>query len=50
MAVLNNVKGDEALVAYLKAVLGARMDNSEVVFNNQRVAVAKILPSKDGCL
>ncbi|NLI23950.1 MAG: hypothetical protein GX419_04505 [Bacteroidales bacterium] len=41
MAVLNNVKGDEALVAYLKAVLGARMDNSEVVFNNLRVAVAK---------
>jgi len=47
MATLNTVKGDEAKVFYLKAILGARTDNTEVLFNNLRSAVAKDATLKD---
>ncbi|MFN8207606.1 MAG: hypothetical protein U0T82_09395 [Bacteroidales bacterium] len=41
MSTLSNVKSDDAKVYYLKAVIGARGDNTEVLFTNLRTAVGK---------
>lgn len=41
MSTLNNVKSEDAKVYYLKAIIGARSDNTEVIFNNLRTAVGK---------
>lgn len=41
LATLNNSKGEEAIDYYLKAVVGARIENSDMFFNNLRTAVGK---------
>jgi tetratricopeptide (TPR) repeat protein len=38
---LNNVKDDNAYVYYLKAVIGARTEKEDLLFNNLRTAVGK---------
>jgi len=44
---LNCVKNDDAMVYYLKAVIGARTDNTDMLFNNLRTAVGKDASLKD---
>ncbi|MDD4032249.1 MAG: tetratricopeptide repeat protein [Bacteroidales bacterium] len=39
LSTLNNLSADDALVAYLKAVVGARKGNNDLVFSNLRIAV-----------
>jgi Flp pilus assembly protein TadD, contains TPR repeats len=41
LSTLNAVKSDDALVSYLKAVVGARTQNTDLLFNNLRTAVGK---------
>ena len=44
---LNCVKNDNAMVYYLKAVIGARTDNTDMLFSNLRTAVGKDASLKD---
>jgi Flp pilus assembly protein TadD len=41
MTTLNGVKSEDALVYYLKAIVGARTQNTDLLFTNLRVAVGK---------
>lgn len=41
LTVLSNVKEDDAAVPYLKAIIGARSANDELVFENLKAAIAK---------
>jgi Flp pilus assembly protein TadD len=41
MSTLNAIKSDDALVYYLKAIVGARTQNTDLLFTNLRAAVAK---------
>ncbi|MDR2916783.1 MAG: hypothetical protein LBV74_18470 [Tannerella sp.] len=41
LSTLNSVKSDDALVYYLKAIVGARTQNTELVMNNLRTACTK---------
>ncbi|MDR1866369.1 MAG: hypothetical protein LBR08_12490 [Bacteroidales bacterium] len=41
LTVLNSVKSEDALVYYLKAVVGARTQNNSLVINNLRTAASK---------
>ncbi len=41
LSTLNSVKSDDALVYYLKAVVGARTQNTELLMNNLRTACSK---------
>jgi tetratricopeptide (TPR) repeat protein len=41
MSTLNNVKSEDAKVYYLKAIIGARTENTEMLFNNLRTAIGK---------
>ncbi len=41
LSTLNSVKSDDALVYYLKAVVGARTQNNELLMNNLRTACSK---------
>lgn len=41
LATLNNVKSDDALVSYLKAIVGARTGNTDMLYNNLRAAAGK---------
>ena len=47
MATINKVNGDFAKKYYLKAVISARQDKDEMVFENLRLAVAKDASLKD---
>lgn len=47
MAALGNVETDEALVAYIKAICGARLQKEDVLLNNLRTAVGKDAALKD---
>jgi Flp pilus assembly protein TadD, contains TPR repeats len=41
LSTLNAVKSDDALLYYLKAIVGARTQNTDLLFNNLRTAVGK---------
>jgi len=41
LSTLNSVKSDDALVYYLKAIVGARTQNNDLLFNNLRTACQK---------
>jgi Flp pilus assembly protein TadD len=41
LTTLNNVKSEDALVYYLKAIIGARTQNTDMLFTNLRAAAAK---------
>jgi len=41
LSTLNSVKSDDALVYYLKAVVGARTQNTDLLMNNLRTACSK---------
>jgi len=41
LSTLNSVKSDDALVYYLKAIVGARTQNSDLLMNNLRTACSK---------
>jgi tetratricopeptide (TPR) repeat protein len=41
LSTLNSVKSDDALVYYLKAVVGARTQNTDLMMNNLRTACSK---------
>ena len=41
LSTLNSVKSDDALVYYLKAIVGARTQNTELLMNNLRTACSK---------
>ncbi|MDR1173126.1 MAG: hypothetical protein LBL24_11800 [Bacteroidales bacterium] len=41
LSTLNSVKSDDALVYYLKAVVGARTQNNDLMMNNLRTACSK---------
>ena len=41
LTTLNNIKSEEPIVYYLRAILGARTQNTDMIFNNLRAAVAK---------
>ncbi len=41
LSTLNAVKSEDALVYYLKAVIGARTQNTDLLFNNLRTACSK---------
>lgn len=41
LSTLNSVKSDDALVYYLKAIVGARTQNTELLMNNLRTACTK---------
>lgn len=41
LTTLNNVKSDNPLVPYLKAVVGARTGNTDMMYNNLRTAVGR---------
>lgn len=41
LTVLNNVKSEDAIVYYLKAIVGARNQNTDMMFTNLRAACAK---------
>lgn len=41
LSTLNGVKSDEAIVYYLKAIVGARTQNTDLLFTNLRTAVGK---------
>ena len=46
MNTLTSSKDESAMAYYLKAIIGARMDNSDMVFNNLRTAVGKDIKLK----
>jgi Flp pilus assembly protein TadD len=41
LSTLNSVKSDDALLYYLKAIVGARTQNTDLLFSNLRTAVGK---------
>jgi Flp pilus assembly protein TadD len=41
LSTLNSVKSDDAIVYYLKAIVGARTQNTDLLFTNLRTAVGK---------
>ena len=41
LSTLNAVKSDDAIVSYLKAIVGARTQNTDLLFTNLRTAVGK---------
>jgi Flp pilus assembly protein TadD len=47
LATLGAVKNEDALTSYLKAIIGARTANNDLLFNNLRTAIAKDAKWKD---
>jgi tetratricopeptide (TPR) repeat protein len=41
LATLNGVKSEEAIVYYLRAIVGARTQNTDMLYNNLRIAAGK---------
>jgi Flp pilus assembly protein TadD len=41
LATLNNIKSEEAIVYYLRAIVGARTANTDMLYNNLRIAAGK---------
>lgn len=41
LATLNNIKSEEAIVYYLRAIVGARTANADMLYNNLRIAAGK---------
>jgi tetratricopeptide (TPR) repeat protein len=41
LATLNNIKSEDALVYYLRAIIGARTNNTDMLYNNLRIASGK---------
>jgi Flp pilus assembly protein TadD len=41
LTTLNNIKSDDPMVPYLKAIVGARTGNTDLMYNNLRSAVGK---------
>lgn len=41
LATLNNIKSEDAIVYYLRAIVGARTANTDMLYNNLRIAAGK---------
>jgi Flp pilus assembly protein TadD len=41
MTTLNGVKSEDALVSYIRAIIGARTQNTDMLFTNLRIATGK---------
>lgn len=41
LATLNNIQSEDALVYYLRAIVGARTNNTDMLYNNLRIAAGK---------
>jgi len=41
LSTLNNIKSEDALVYYLRAIVGARNSNTDMLYNNLRIAAGK---------
>jgi Flp pilus assembly protein TadD len=41
LSTLNNIKSEDAIVYYLRAIVGARTSNTDMLYNNLRIAAGK---------